>query len=762
LAQKKRLPSASLYRGPLIAVTVAILAAMLWSIRPQQRTVSESYAETVDGAWKHVPYKPVDAGTTALSAAEVNALVMSMLGGTTTRELRELEMERAHDIQRTGLESKKISAAEASLYRQPGDPALATFSKRALQAAVEKRNAEIIAEDKGIAAAVLAGPEAALRKAVRHASGDMEYTRIYPPLPTDMQRADIKSMYGEMLLKKMVNGQEAKGLLPDILPLMNKYETALLRRMRKLHPHGELADIGRESAALHLSVEALEHRLGAAGRVRGTAKWWTLLRRHMHEKGWASTASILDAREAATLRWASRYAIEYFDPTHEPGNPTELVVRVMLRNSVFNNHAAHMRDRKNRLCMNPDGTEIVHPEDALDDGGLGALRHADPAAEVEEEEEEEGGEAHRLTPSQRLARLAADNPLNELLMKPTYTPEEIREQLKGTGMDEALPMYNMEKILAKNKERGTMTSPALLRGLTHISAGGANAYGGAAVWKASEESERFCVSRQPFDRAFNPHRALTAETHPLSAVAFAKGLSSHIYYTDEMQRIVTAVARSQRLGEVAAALLGVPKAVGVRLYASSLYYKRSGDWYTSWHWDNIASPFDKPLMTCWIALNAVDRSMGALTFASGSHARAEQDDARQRWTHADVERAFPGALEPRGARMWPGDATWHHGGTLHAAWLNEGERTREAIAITYVAANARLRSGAELSESIRADDIATWAEWLPRSEFYEHGGRQLRGCVASCQLLRVFPFVFTLRVAASWRRGACCGFATLL
>ena len=67
--------------------------------------------------------------------------------------------------------------------------------------------------------------------------------------------------------------------------------------------------------------------------------------------GWVSTARILDAREAATLRWASRYAIEYFDPTHEPGNPTVLVVRTILRNSVFNNHAAHMRDQKNRLCM---------------------------------------------------------------------------------------------------------------------------------------------------------------------------------------------------------------------------------------------------------------------------------------------------------------------------------------------------------------------------------------------------------------------------
>ena len=63
-------------------------------------------------------------------------------------------------------------------------------------------------------------------------------------------------------------------------------------------------------------------------------------------------------------------------------------------------------------------------------------------------------------------------------------------------------------------------------------------------------------------------------------------------------------------------------------------------------------------------------------------------------------------IEPTNHRLWPGDATFHHGSTLHAAWRNSGSSTREAIAIVYVPANARLRPGRELNESIRQGEPA--------------------------------------------------------
>ena len=63
-------------------------------------------------------------------------------------------------------------------------------------------------------------------------------------------------------------------------------------------------------------------------------------------------------------------------------------------------------------------------------------------------------------------------------------------------------------------------------------------------------------------------------------------------------------------------------------------------------------------------------------------------------------------IEPSNHRLWPGDATFHHGSTLHAAWRNSGSSTREAIAIVYVPANARLRPGRELNESIRQGEPA--------------------------------------------------------
>ena len=53
-----------------------------------------------------------------------------------------------------------------------------------------------------------------------------------------------------------------KGVLPDIIPLMNKYEVMLHRRMKKLHTSAHLSDVGPESEMHHLHVEAMEYRMG--------------------------------------------------------------------------------------------------------------------------------------------------------------------------------------------------------------------------------------------------------------------------------------------------------------------------------------------------------------------------------------------------------------------------------------------------------------------------------------------------------------------
>ena len=52
------------------------------------------------------------------------------------------------------------------------------------------------------------------------------------------------------------------GVLPDIIPLMNKYEVMLHRRMKKLHTSAHRSDVGPESEMHHLHVEAMEYRMG--------------------------------------------------------------------------------------------------------------------------------------------------------------------------------------------------------------------------------------------------------------------------------------------------------------------------------------------------------------------------------------------------------------------------------------------------------------------------------------------------------------------
>ena len=221
---------------------------------------------------------------------------------------------------------------------------------------------------------------------------------------------------------------------------------------------------------------------------------------------------------------------------------------------MFNNHAAHFRDRKNRLCKNPDGSDIIHPEDAPTFGAMATLSGDDDEGEDEDEDDDV---VHRgRSPSELLKLLPANHRLNTKKLKPLFDEETIRKQLEGSGIDEPLPLYSLDTLLAGGHDE------ASIRGLTHIGSDGANLYGGAAIWSQSDADSTVCVSRQPFDRTYNPHRALTRESHPLAGVqkqlrnAETMGTPViseemlHFGYTNEMQAIVRSVALGERLAEV--------------------------------------------------------------------------------------------------------------------------------------------------------------------------------------------------------------------
>eukprot|EP00930_Biecheleria_cincta_P101255 TRINITY_DN92886_c0_g1_i1.p1 TRINITY_DN92886_c0_g1~~TRINITY_DN92886_c0_g1_i1.p1 ORF type:complete len:408 (+),score=42.64 TRINITY_DN92886_c0_g1_i1:184-1224(+) len=169
------------------------------------------------------------------------------------------------------------------------------------------------------------------------------------------------------------------------------------------------------------------------------------------------------------------------------------------------------------------------------------------------------------------------------------------------------------------------------------------------------------------------------------------------------------VAMSPRLAFWASQLLGVPR---LRLYQDALFVKRPGDGPTSWHSDLGLAPFDtNSFVTIWITLTQVPRKGGSsLCFASGSHrdfslayhGNAGEEDLSGRY---DVKCA--GALEP-------GDATIHHGWTLHcAAGVGRDAPARIAWAVCFVADGARLLMKKQRSRGgSEPEDAASFEPWI--------------------------------------------------
>ena len=176
-----------------------------------------------------------------------------------------------------------------------------------------------------------------------------------------------------------------------------------------------------------------------------------------------------------------------------------------------------------------------------------------------------------------------------------------------------------------------------------------------------------------------------------------------------------AFARSPELAGVASQLLGCSR---VRLYQDSLFVKRAGDGETHWHADLAMAPLDtNSFVTAWLPLQPVpaeaDGGTG-LIYAGGSH----RDVALPYW-HGDPREAGDvsgrGYLEGTAGAMAVGDASWHHGWTLHCAAPNVCAEPRAALALSYFADGARrLRSSAgRAPDDEDAESSAEWTRAVP-------------------------------------------------
>lgn len=112
---------------------------------------------------------------------------------------------------------------------------------------------------------------------------------------------------------------------------------------------------------------------------------------------------------------------------------------------------------------------------------------------------------------------------------------------------------------------------------------------------------------------------------------------------------------------------------------------------TGWHQDSTNFPIDRNALTIWIALDEITSDQGSLQFFSGTHrcgllGKIAPDPS------VDLLDEYPElgryAVSPA-PHLQPGDATVHHGLTVHGAGPNNTPRQRWSYAVCYFPADAR-------------------------------------------------------------------------
>ncbi len=157
-----------------------------------------------------------------------------------------------------------------------------------------------------------------------------------------------------------------------------------------------------------------------------------------------------------------------------------------------------------------------------------------------------------------------------------------------------------------------------------------------------------------------------------------------------LDRRVEEFVLARKFGRIAARLMGVK---GVRLYHDQALFKPPGGERTYWHQDMFYWPLDTDrTITMWMPLVDVDAGMGTMIFACGSH----RDGLVSASPISESAGEFVGKVvkekgyECRSHVLKAGDATFHSGYTIHSAYPNKSESTREVMTVIYYADGTRL------------------------------------------------------------------------
>ena len=150
---------------------------------------------------------------------------------------------------------------------------------------------------------------------------------------------------------------------------------------------------------------------------------------------------------------------------------------------------------------------------------------------------------------------------------------------------------------------------------------------------------------------------------------------------------------SRRIAEIAAALLGV---WSVRLYHDNALAKEPGCGRTPWHYDDDHFPIaTKNVVTAWIPLQAVPRSMGPLAFAVGMDAWRLVESVPFSKFDSSYDRRVAEVFAAEGVEVDDGpfalgEVSFHHALSFHTAGPNRTSDSRMVLATTYFEDGAKV------------------------------------------------------------------------
>jgi len=188
---------------------------------------------------------------------------------------------------------------------------------------------------------------------------------------------------------------------------------------------------------------------------------------------------------------------------------------------------------------------------------------------------------------------------------------------------------------------------------------------------------RNLLSRSTFDVVAGKLWQIASEKHGVEGATrglHAEHSTGRLRRASQFDRVIDPHALHSSVADLAlsplflgtaAAFLGVAQ---VRLFGDALFWKRRGHGATAWHADLWTAPLPTDrFITVWLPLACIAGPEDApLYFQSGTHQHPTV--TIQCFNQEDVsEVGPPGRAGTHHAPLEVGDATWHHGWTMHGS-----------------------------------------------------------------------------------------------